>query len=931
MKTLQMVVGIMFFGFSASTYAQIKISPPPGTPPHSSAMLEVAAPDKGFLPPRLSTAARTGIIGPAAGLLVYDSTENEFYYWDGSTWNKFINNVTISSGRNTLNQAYNQGGPGAGRIITGISGAVEINSSGLNHALQLSNSGIMAGLFAQTTDGNAVDVTSGTGAGVMINKTSSGYGVRAFSSMNGARDLISVRMTGNQTNNFREENGRAGYFIIDNSSNSLPALQGSTSGPGHGLLGSTGALHTLSSIVLPRSGVIGISMIDFDRRNGVTGHSRNSHGTFGFTGTSMKWNNGPDSIFAGIYGKGDIHPDVSGLSSDQAGVVGFVKQGVGVSGINQGGGHGVVGVLFGGEGNSTQAGIWGVVPLPGQTWAQFVASNPFYDNGFAKERVGVLGQVGEFVAVWGESLNYIGMVATTGVKRSKVSLPPIKMGLFASSSQADGSAALFQTENTISPSVGISSKSSATALHIFQQTAGAGIRMIKDLGGPGFELVHNGAGPDANTGYGMKISMINALNNSPALDIEHNGTSFGIRTILNNAASTTYAIISEGIHKSGIASFTNSNGTATDPTLKVTQKGTSHAALFITEKAGAGVGIQPPTVAVQSKNNSVGLLIDKTNVGGEPALEVKAAGPYTSRFTSSSTSGIITANFMQHNARGHVLEIVNERGPLLSDASAVLRVEGSHGFVAHFEDKNTNLSLIRTDPVVKISGGVARHSLIGLHVAGSYIGIGSLAAKFDGGVEIGGLVTFGGGLKTISGAIDFLTNLMTVSGPSKLDGKLEVTNSVHAADSLTVEGPTTINDFTKIVGNLEVSGSITGSSKNFMIKHPLDAAKLLRHASTESNEMLVQYSGNVVTNQEGFASVSMPDYVKALASDFRYHLTIVDKTFAQVIVFETLEENKGKLFKIRTDKPGIKVSWQVTGVRIDKYAKEFPLLVEENR
>ncbi len=931
MKSFRLLVGVFCLAPVAPTFAQIKISPPPGTPPHPSAILEVAAPDKGLLPPRMSSTARVGIIDPASGLLVYDSTTNEFFYWDGSGWKSFVNNFFFNAGKNTLNQAYNQGGPGAGRIITGISGAVEINSSGLNHALLLTNTGIMTGLLSETTDGNAVEVSSGTGAGLMVSKTGSGYGVRAFSSMNGARDLVSARMTGNQANSFREENGRAGYFIIDNATNTLPALQGSTFGPGHGLLGSTGSLPAISNVILPRSGVVGITLINYDRRNGVTGHSRNGNGAYGFTGATLKWNDGPDSLYAGLYGKADIHPDFSGDNSDQAGVAGAVKQGVGVTGINRGGGHGVAGVLFGSENNATQAGVWGVVPLPGQSWAQFVASNPFYDNEFAKERVGVLGQVGEYVAVWGESLNYIGMVATTGVKRSKASLPLSKMGLYAASSHADGVAAMFQTESTTSPSVGIISKSSMAAMHIVQQTAGAGIRLQKELGGAGFELVHNGAGPDAASGYGLKIRMTQEINNSPALDIVHNGTGFGQRTILNHEASTSFALLAEGNHKGGVASFTNSNGTAMEPTLKATQRGISHAGLFISEKDGAGVTIQPATLAVQSKNNSVGLLVDKTNPGGEPALEVKSTGAYTSRFTSSNTAGIITANYMAHNARGHVLELVNERAELASDASAVLKVEGTHSFVAHFEDKNTNLSLIRLDPVVKITAGASRHGLIGLHVAGSFAGIGNLAAKFDGGIEVGGKISIGGGLTTLSGAIDFVTSKMTVSGPSKLDGAVEVSNAMQANGSLTVEGPTTINDFFKVNGNLEVSGSITGSSKSFLIDHPLYPGKLLRHASTESNEMLVQYSGNVVTNTEGFARVEMPAYVKGLASDFRYHLTIVDKSFAQAIVYETLEETDIRFFTIRTSTAGIRVSWQVTGARIDRYAKEFPMQVEEDK
>lgn len=53
-----------------------------------SAILEVAAPsnDKGVLLPRLSSFQRESIADPAQGLLVYDTDQNEFYFFDGAKW-----------------------------------------------------------------------------------------------------------------------------------------------------------------------------------------------------------------------------------------------------------------------------------------------------------------------------------------------------------------------------------------------------------------------------------------------------------------------------------------------------------------------------------------------------------------------------------------------------------------------------------------------------------------------------------------------------------------------------------------------------------------------------------------------------------------------------------------------------------------------------
>jgi hypothetical protein len=44
---------------------------------------------KGFLPPRMTSVQRNAIATPAAGLIVYDTTVNKHYGYDGTTWNAF--------------------------------------------------------------------------------------------------------------------------------------------------------------------------------------------------------------------------------------------------------------------------------------------------------------------------------------------------------------------------------------------------------------------------------------------------------------------------------------------------------------------------------------------------------------------------------------------------------------------------------------------------------------------------------------------------------------------------------------------------------------------------------------------------------------------------------------------------------------------------
>jgi hypothetical protein len=55
----------------------------------ASAKLQVDSTTQGFLPPRMTDAERDAIATPAAGLMIYDTTNNQMNYWNGSTWIAF--------------------------------------------------------------------------------------------------------------------------------------------------------------------------------------------------------------------------------------------------------------------------------------------------------------------------------------------------------------------------------------------------------------------------------------------------------------------------------------------------------------------------------------------------------------------------------------------------------------------------------------------------------------------------------------------------------------------------------------------------------------------------------------------------------------------------------------------------------------------------
>jgi trimeric autotransporter adhesin len=127
-------------------------------------------------------------------------------------------------------------------------------------------------------------------------------------------------------------------------------------------------------------------------------------------------------------------------------------------------------------------------------------------------------------------------------------------------------------------------------------------------------------------------------------------------------------------------------------------------------------------------------------------------------------------------------------------------------------------------------------------------------------------------------------------------------------------------------GDLSVGGTLTKAAGSFKIDHPLDPEnKYLSHSFVESPDMKNIYDGVAVLDEKGEAAVALPEWFEALNRDFRYQLTSIG-AFMPVFV---ADEVAGNRFRIAGGTPGKKVSWQVTGIRRDAYARAHPIPVEE--
>jgi hypothetical protein len=147
--------------------------------------------------------------------------------------------------------------------------------------------------------------------------------------------------------------------------------------------------------------------------------------------------------------------------------------------------------------------------------------------------------------------------------------------------------------------------------------------------------------------------------------------------------------------------------------------------------------------------------------------------------------------------------------------------------------------------------------------------------------------------------------------------------STHGSGLLAIGTPAA-----QFLGDVSVNGTLSANSKQFVIDHPLDPEnRSLTHASVESSERAVVYSGNVECDADGNATVSLPEWVEALATDFRYQLTCLGGQ-STVYISEELRDNA---FTIAGGSAGQRVSWLVVGVRHDPWAMTNELVVEEDK
>ncbi|MCU0305503.1 MAG: hypothetical protein MUC56_15725 [Thermoanaerobaculales bacterium] len=150
----------------------------------------------------------------------------------------------------------------------------------------------------------------------------------------------------------------------------------------------------------------------------------------------------------------------------------------------------------------------------------------------------------------------------------------------------------------------------------------------------------------------------------------------------------------------------------------------------------------------------------------------------------------------------------------------------------------------------------------------------------------------------------------------------------YSRDGIAFEARTLNGYAAYLYGNVDVIGELYKQSGAFRIDHPLDPArKYLLHSFVESPDMKNVYDGVSTLDDHGEAWVELPDWFEALNRDFRYQLTCIGG-FAPVYIAEEIAGNR---FRIAGGRPGVRVSWQVTGTRHDAWAEAHRIPVEQDK
>jgi hypothetical protein len=172
MKTALLVLTLLGSLATVKSFAQDNMGIGTSTPDPSS-VLDLTATDKGLLVPRMDAVQRIAIALPATGLMVFDTDDNQFWYFDGTIWVQALGpqgpagagGTNGTNGTNGLDGAQGPTGIDGAVGATGNDGAVGAQGpTGIDGAVGATGNDGAVGAQGPTGIDGAVGATGNDGA-----------------------------------------------------------------------------------------------------------------------------------------------------------------------------------------------------------------------------------------------------------------------------------------------------------------------------------------------------------------------------------------------------------------------------------------------------------------------------------------------------------------------------------------------------------------------------------------------------------------------------------------------------------------------------------------------------------------------------------------------------------------------------------------------
>ena len=445
---------------------------------------------------------------------------------------------------------------------------------------------------------------------------------------------------------------------------------------------------------------------------------------------------------------------------------------------------------------------------------------------------------------------------------------------------------------------------------------GAGVYGASSTSDPGIFGKNSGSGigiegVNSGTGVAGMFTITNPANSPSALTAQTSGNG---PALSGTAAGVGAAVVGINSGKGSAASFSLTNAANNSSALTVDTVGGGPAARF----------------TVNNSTNSEPAVVIESN-GAYSALSVTSTGPWGGIFTvTDKWNSFRPAVFGSHWGAGEGV-----RGESVGGAGVFGLGENNVGINGYSLNANGIYGFSETKT------GVVGESATVIGVQGVSTSGTGVDGKSSSGIGAKGLSTAGTGVDGTSttgyGVQGKSANNIGVYGETSINTKHGVmgynqatkSSGQLAAGSTGVVGTAGTGGVAGyFTGTVQVNGLLTKSSGSFKIDHPLDPKnKYLYHSFVESPDMKNIYDGIIALDEAGAATVELPEWFESLNRDFRYQLTCVGG-YAPVYVSDEISGNR---FRIAGGRKGLKVSWQVTGIRKDAWAEHNRITVEEEK